>query len=127
MTTSLAFKAAQLLRGAREYLSNPDKWIKRNIQRGDKVCSIGAIQRAAGFLNGGWKLGDPQERAERHLAYGKAVDALSLEVGGNIPLFNDNPSTKHEDVLAAFDLAIEKSCKVVQQEAAKSGEKDSTS
>jgi len=53
-------------------------------------CSSGAITRANG----------PYEANQ------KARRVLSLVVGGHIPTFNDTHT--HEEVLAAFDLAIER-------------------
>jgi hypothetical protein len=105
---------AEILRTARDLISDPEKWIKgadalpsRDADpETDEVdplddralcfCVGGAISRAAG--------GDSDEAYEAARAFAQAADNSSYPF-----TFNDRESTTHADVLAALDKAIEAS------------------
>ena len=132
MTASIAFKAAKILRGARDFIADPSHWVKFSfglkgdmgmdhaLQDADRVCSLGAIGKVAGLDCWGNYMTDEAWLAERCLL--AVVTDFS-----SVPEFNDANETTHGDVVAAFDLAIEEACKVVRKEAEADGQKDHTS
>ena len=94
----------EILKGAREWLSDPEHWIKGKIGPGEwpsesngPTCAVGAIIRVG-------------RECDKSLgAMSKAELNLNEVVpGGGIILYNDKPDTTHECILAAFDAAIEK-------------------
>ena len=137
MTASIAFRAAKILRGARDFIADPSHWVKFSfgmkgdvdapdeLQVADRVCSLGALGKAAGLDGWGCLMTDEAFLAERYLqdVVTKIDDFLS------VPEFNDARETTHGDVVAAFDLAIEEACKIVRKEAEEifpDGQKDHT-
>lgn len=83
----------EVLREARELLSDPAKWTKRG-EHGPRYCTVSAVTEVSG--------GRADDRATRAL-----YDALpSRWAGQYVHSFNDDPSTTHADVLALFDRAI---------------------
>lgn len=107
-------KTIEILRGAREILSDPDRWTRQFQARdseGDCVawnnpgavcfCLMGAINRASMDIT-------PDDRA---LAY-EAMDVLDKVIDTAIPLFNDRPTTTHDDILEALDSAITRSSSI---------------
>ena len=137
MTASIAFKAAKILRGARDFIADPSHWVKLYfgmrdgvdasgaLQVADSVCSLGALGKVAGLDCWGRHMTDEAFLAERYLqdVVTKIDDFLS------VPEFNDARETTHGDVVAAFDLAIEEACKIVRKEAEEifpDGQKDHT-
>lgn len=107
--------ALEILKAARELLSDESRWTKEASARtiaGEETdalsrkavcwCMDGAIEKAMG----GWS----SCRDE----YSKAADALAASTHDGIGvlhrdefvLFNDDPKTTHADMLAAFDRAI---------------------
>ena len=84
--------ASQVLRVARALIDSPDKWLQGdycNIS-GDRFCAYGAIRNASGYES------DDQP----------AVDYFKSATDGRGFLFNDNATTTHAMVMAAFDRAI---------------------
>jgi len=102
-------KITEILIGARKILSDPSRWT-RQFQARDSAgaciawnqpeavcfCLMGAINRAGMTIS-------PSESAPAY----EAMDVLDTVIDTSIPLFNDRPSTTHEDVLKALDKAIE--------------------
>lgn len=94
-------RAAKVLRAARELLARPSGWIKGRMKGYNGVrstmayCSLGALRAAAGDYEFGPKARD---------AY-----YFLTEVVGNqgIIEFNDSSKTRKQDVLDAFDRAIQ--------------------
>ena len=96
-----------ILRAARGVLSDPGRWTRYALARAcDETtcnvtsagarcfCAMGAVFRAGGYN----LVGD---------APAVVVDALALLRAPNgLARFNDDPKTKHADVLALFDAAI---------------------
>lgn len=108
MTTA---NPSQILRKARELISDPERWTKgafaRNAQgasvsyRHDAAtcfCSVGAVERAA--FKDGVDDNQPISVALRALYRGKLYAIPSIAA------FNDRDDTTHGDVLAMFDRAI---------------------
>ena len=106
------FGDIDLLLAARSRLSDKNDWVQRHYQHGDRLCLVAALSVAAGSLDF-----QTPNRAERRLAR-----LVAAQLPGTIPpwarlrlftarqrlmWFNDNPSTKHEDVLALVDRAID--------------------
>lgn len=103
----------EVLTKAREAIDEPHKWSQGAFFRNDKgvvvvgldkatcFCAVGAIQSVV-------KLPSVLSRAalrtlERGVGIGIGKDAESLY----IITWNDNPVRTHDDVIAAFDRAIE--------------------
>lgn len=134
----LAAKAAEMLRTARNHISPKTRWVQGSyIRNNGEACAIGAVGKAMGMnywgSNSANKVdADPVARTalsslataiNPHANWNGAHENLSFEYwADHIHRFNDGPSTKHHDVLAAFDLAIEQQCKIVQQEATEDGD-----
>lgn len=78
---------------ARALLARPWGWCKGSFEREQRgvraYCAVGAIRAV--------NAADPY----------KAELALEAVVGGDASVFNDAPGTRKNDVLAAFDQAIE--------------------
>jgi hypothetical protein len=101
-------KVTETLVGAREILNDPNRWT-REFQARDSTgaacawndseavcfCLMGAINRAAMNI-------DPNDRVPAY----EAMDELDKVIDNAIPVFNDRPSTTHEDILKALDAAI---------------------
>ncbi len=79
---------------ARALIATPDHWCKGTLKMGCAFCAMGAIGEVVTDI---WVSGTPEYAALR----------AELPWGKSVPSFNDADSTKHEDVLALFDLAIE--------------------
>lgn len=84
----------ETLVAARALLARPWGWCKGSFEREQRgvraYCALGAIRAV--------------NAADPH----KAELALEAVVGDVIPVFNDAPGTRKNDVLAAFDKAIER-------------------
>lgn len=127
-----AAEVVKVLTEARQIISAPRNWTKGHWRVydedkfcpaseeeaylvSDKFCSLGAIYRR-----------NPNKIGE---IYEPAVEALASVVPhrfydshdkrATVFSFNDSASTSHEEVLAAFDKAIEQQCKIVREEAEK--------
>ena len=103
-------KVTEILVGAREILSDPNRWTREFQARDEQgspvgwdddeavcFCLMGAINRA------NWGVA----RYDRAPAY-EAMDELDKVLDNAIPVFNDRSSTTHEDILKALDAAIER-------------------
>lgn len=115
-----AAEVVQVLTAARQTISKRENWMKgefcnkghrggcaNDYEISDQFCAIGAVRKA-----------------NRGLMHLPAEKAISMAVAGTeetffTPMFNDSPTTGHQDVLAKFDLAIEQQCKIVREEAEK--------
>lgn len=102
----------EVLVGARQLLSDPKKWTKGALARNAKECNLSVDSSSACCFcsigaclkiqeNPNW-LGDGSH-------WERFMDASCREIVGheNIVSYNDNGSTKHEDILKLFDYAIE--------------------
>lgn len=92
-------KAIIVLQQARELLSDPKRWVQGHFDIGHAFCAAGAIEKVAGRGT------DVEDDA--YYALANVIDVLSDGTDA-IASFNDDDSTTHADVLAAFDLAIER-------------------
>ena len=99
-------EAQRILVTAAEYLKDPDNWTRNAISRGDKVCALGALRKAAiteGLTEE--RLRGPGIR-KTCKPYREARRALFKTVGGNIPNWNDNQVMGHEEVHEGFCKAV---------------------
>lgn len=116
-----AKEAVSVLSNVKAYLSIPGKWIKKrlavdvnghplnggNDPRADRVCLLGAIQKATKTYC---------------VLHHPATEAIGQACGDfEVFPFNDRASTTHADAMAAIDLAIEQQCSIVRREAKASG------
>ena len=109
--------AREVLVGAREILSDPDRWVKgasrvgdrvKGASRvGDKYCAVGACWEAAGLYDRGALLATPGYN-EATIALSAVVPVVSYPGYGAIESYNDASDTTHECILAAFDAAIDR-------------------
>jgi hypothetical protein len=84
-----------VLRGAKELLSDPDRWGRGHmyevgVGQPSRWCALGALLHVAG--------GGP--------AYAHAHSVMCRTINGVVPTWNDNPNTTHADLIDAFDRAI---------------------
>jgi hypothetical protein len=108
----LPFGDLEILRTARSHVSNKGSWMKCGFQKGERRCLVAALSVAAGSPNF-----DNPNRIERRLAR-----ILVAQLPPTAPLltrfrvypvrrrlmrFNDHRRTRHADVLAVYDRAIE--------------------
>jgi hypothetical protein len=94
MTTSIRDN----LIAARALIDTPEKWHKGSMRHNGCLCAMGAVAdalRATGY--NGW-IRDTYEFRELKRALPSGI--------GDVPVFNDLPTTTHADVLALFDRAI---------------------
>lgn len=98
-----------ILQAARKTITKPDRWVKGslalNAPHGQRVhpaaldakcwCAMGAVMRATNELRGAWN----------HPDFEVVNVALAQAMGRGVPGFND--TSTHEQVLQAFDKAIE--------------------
>lgn len=94
-----------ILKGARELLSDPAKWTKgkmaSNADGRECFCALGAMKSAAGV-----QLFSLDYSDELVTAVSDFRKSLSQQWDDSIVNFNDHHGTKHEHVLAVFDRAI---------------------
>jgi predicted aconitase len=101
-------KVTEILVGAREILSDPNRWTREfqardiegrciawNEPEAVCFCLMGAINRASRDI-------DPDDITPAY----DAMNVLDSVIDAAIPTFNDRPTTTHEDVLKALDAAI---------------------
>jgi len=130
-----AAEVVKVLTEAKRTISDPRSWIKDHFAFGysdgdeelsedaeyeearylgsQRFCALGAIRR-----NNPRRVGQPHEEAEQALGECSPIPAKHT-YETRVYAFNDSPETRHEDVLALFDLAIEQQCKIVREEAEK--------
>lgn len=92
----------EILKKARELLSDPARWCQNKYKDGDKRCMAGALAESAG-CNILPAVDDALEAIEIKLEYITSAEALRLE---HIPTFNDAPERTHAEILQRFDEAI---------------------
>ena len=84
------------LEQARTLIASPHNWQKGSLCNGHgRFCLVGAVQAAC------QRAVELQTRCLKQLGF-----ALPLEFD-SLPAFNDHQGTKHSDVLALFDQAID--------------------
>jgi hypothetical protein len=84
---------------ARALIDTPNKWTKGAWQTGCTYCAAGAARKVIFGTSNDWSLD-----------FWATPIALALDAqapGHNVALYNDDPATTHNDVLALFDRAIE--------------------
>jgi hypothetical protein len=96
---------------ARSRIAHPHHWIKRTFKDGDRYCMVGALSMACGSLNV-----DSATETERRLVRVLAaqlpkrrrlLSRIRLRSARrDLMAYNDNPNTRHSDVLALFDKTI---------------------
>lgn len=85
----------------RERLSNPDNWCQKDLGRGERRCLVGTIDAVMHI--------EPEQRQPfaQHEDWEAVYKLLHQLSDGEVATFNDAKDTRHEDVLALLDLAIE--------------------
>lgn len=83
---------ADVLRAARERISDPERWLQGSMRDGNRCCALQALIDA-----------QPDSFDEDWLPYRLLGAAMGSD--GDVGGFNDLHS--HDEVLAAFDRAIE--------------------
>jgi hypothetical protein len=106
------FGDIQILMDARGLISGKGDWVKGRFREGDRHCLVDALSLASGSP----EISLPN-RTEKQLARLLANQLPSRKRFWNrlvlmparrrLIWFNDNPHTKHEDVMALFDRTIE--------------------
>lgn len=109
----------QVITRARELIADPRHWMQRNEHREEdgihQYCAIGALRQAAATLLGINDKADKQVDAAVDAAAAKLALAAEPEEAAqwndaealNQIVVDHNDNTRHEDVLAMFDLALE--------------------
>jgi len=103
---------SQLLIEAKAKIINPNSWIKRFTAEDEngiqvnsrhpnacKFCMVGALSSVAPHDYGTYS-------TYNYRSYTTAFKILSDVTLVPVSMFNDSPSTTHQDVLAAYDKAI---------------------
>ena len=107
------FNEFQLLWAARNRIGDESRWVQNSFSDGDRLCLVATLSVVAGspFLRA-------PNRTERRLAR-----LLADQLPDSVPLwarlkfftarqrlmwFNDSPRTKHRDVVALMDRAIDR-------------------
>lgn len=102
---------AEILRAARAKIAEPEHWTKgeyvlfNEADEPDRWCAVGSIYAVDPEVGN-----DPEHPSLRALvvALRGVYEGLASEPSETSVLnFNDSANTSHEDVLAAFDRAIE--------------------
>jgi hypothetical protein len=96
-------KPSEVLQKSRERIQDPEHWIKGKTKDGDKYCMIGAVAHFS-HENG---IPSSVENESLYYLYKGVERATNTFMFPNVAKFNDNPNTKHEQVLKAYDCAIE--------------------
>jgi len=107
-----AFGDIQILMDARSHISSKGDWVKGCFRNCHRHCLVAALSVVAGSPNF-----NTPNRVERRLA---GLLAAQLPSGSafwarmrfftarqRLMWFNDDPRTKHEDVMALFDRAVD--------------------
>ena len=116
------FGDIELLLDARRLISDRGHWVKRRFQDGNRRCLVAALSSVS--LSQGSGLSSRVKRRLSRLLASRVERRLSRLLARQLPsralwsrvkviparqrlmLFNDDPGTKHEDVVALFDHAI---------------------
>jgi len=105
------FSDLELLREARSRISGRDRWVQGRSQDGDRRCLVAALSVVSGSRS--FTMPNRVERGlARVLATQLPPTARSWTRLRCIPArqrlmwFNDDPRTRHEDVMALFDRTI---------------------
>jgi hypothetical protein len=105
-----SFGDVELLCDARRCIASRGDWVKGRFQDGDRHCLVAALSIAAGSRSF-----TIPNRLERRLARLLATELppttfwarMNFLTGRQrLMWFNDDPGTRHEDVLALFDRTI---------------------
>lgn len=109
MPITITRQAITHLSSARSLIADPKTWVKGHyrvwLDGHNCYCSLGALNRAASSTAYAEGHGEAYRTAYRALeaAMGKIGPKRAKD---GITGFNDAPSTKHGEVIKAFDLAI---------------------
>lgn len=103
---------AQLLANAKALIDTPEKWMRGKFTDGKCFCSIGALMQAAKIEQRKNVENPPLEPSviyvASHVHLDKAVRSHPKNPNRKAVIsFNDDPSISHEDVMKAFDDAIQ--------------------
>lgn len=90
------------LRAAKALISDPKNWCKGHYHDRGRFCAMGACRAVVRATR---PYPQTEERLDR---IGAMEKALHVMIGKCPPTWNDEKTTTHADVMAAFDQAIEK-------------------
>jgi hypothetical protein len=105
------FGDLDLLMDARSRISSRDSWVQGQFRDGERECLVAALS----VVSGSRSFSTPNP-TERRLARILAAHLTSRQFWTRIMLiparrrlimFNDDPRTRHNDILALFDRAID--------------------
>lgn len=114
-------KDSELLILAKAEIASPENWAKNYFgrdesnkpidvldQRACKFCSMGAVHKAIQrqTKNGVIERGRHATTARLFLLLEKSIGVYENDAGTGVAEFNDSEDTRHDDVMAVFDLAI---------------------
>ena len=90
---------AELLRKARDLISDPTGWTKGRFKRQDcyhppRYCAVGALMEASA------------EDVNRTTPACERLERIVAKEGWSITAYNDDEDTTHQDILDLFDCAI---------------------
>lgn len=95
--------ARERLIKAKALIATPDRWCKKHARNfNGQRCALGAIWEADGE---NWKTSSKAPETEE--ASNIMVRVVHGDETISVANFNDDPKTTHQDIMAAFDLAIE--------------------
>lgn len=88
-----------VLKDAREWLSDPEHWCKGSLGSREEghTCLLGALLTSS-----------RPDTEEEQAAVTVVIKIIRALYGRSTLGFNDDPDTKHEDVLKVLDAAIER-------------------
>lgn len=102
-------KSIDFLKEARSRIEDPKRWIKefyhREVDGVKCYCAVGALDSTLEGIEG-FPFDDRLNWADEWSAARDALYNSRPAQFHNVPAFNDDPDTKHEDVLALYDRAI---------------------
>ena len=101
-----------ILMDARDRIADPSRWMKNDLQDGDRHCLVAALSLACGSRSFD-KPNETELRLAKFLAkqvplshgFTKWVAFVSPRHG--LMMFNDHRRTRHDDVMGLFDRAID--------------------
>ncbi len=104
------FGDIELLWDARSRISSRDHWTKRRFQDGERYCLVASLSVVSGSQ--GYNSANRVERRLTRVLAKELPSTLTdwapkcFTARWRLICFNDNPRTRHEDVVALFDRAI---------------------
>lgn len=97
-------QVAKLLIDARKLIEDQERWIKGCYETSDKLrhCTVGALNKVAHTERSSWFAVQDSYRMIQARSFLAEAAGVNFDLEG----WNDAPETSHEDVILAFDKAI---------------------